>query len=294
MDTVGLGLAQIECVPLDVEANVAVTTAAVEAAAAGGADIVVLPELAASGYVLDATALRPVAESATAPGPALSAWSRSAAAHRVTVVGGFAEVTDGQLYNSAVVIGPDGAIAGLYRKLHLFGAERGTFTPGDTGLPIIDVDGLRLGVVICYDLRFPEVLRILALRGASVVAVPTAWVRGFDAESTETNESRVGQVDGVLVQANLNGVFVGCADQVGVSGPHMFLGRSVVADPFGRPVAGPLDARAPEVSVVRLGLGCVAAARDRGSGIRPLQDRRTDVYDEVLGYREQVHLIATV
>ncbi|MGH8962996.1 MAG: carbon-nitrogen hydrolase family protein [Jatrophihabitantaceae bacterium] len=293
MDTVGFGLAQLECTPLDVEANVALTTAAIESAVAGGADVVVLPELAASGYLLDGAALRPVAESVAAPGPVLSAWSRAAAAHGVTVVGGFAEVTDGELYNSAAVIGPDGAIAGLYRKLHLFGAERGVFTPGDTGLPIIELDGLRLGVLICYDLRFPEALRILALRGANVVAVPTAWVRGFDAEPAQGSESRVGQVDGALVQANLNGVFVGCADQVGSSGPHTFLGRSVLADPFGRPLVGPLDARTPDVTVAQLDLGAVVAARNRGSGVRPIRDRRTDVYDELLGYREPVHLIAS-
>jgi len=290
MTTIGLGLAQIECSTLDVAVNVARTTEAIAAAAAAGAEIVVLPELVASGYVLDRSALIEVAESVDMPGPGLAAWSRCAKRHGVTVVGGFPEYAGGRLYNSAIVIGPDGQTAGLYRKLHLFGAERGIFTPGDTGLPIIDIGGLRLGVLICYDLRFPEALRILALRGADVVAVPTAWVAGFDAAAPAVIEPRIGQIDAAMVQANLNGVFVGCADQVGATNEHTFLGRSLLADPFGRAVIEPLDARRPDIAVARIDLATVAAAKDRGSGIRPLEDRRTDVYDDVLGYREAIHL----
>jgi predicted amidohydrolase len=286
MATLGLGLAQLECAPLDVSENVARTSDAIAKAAADGAELVVLPELAACGYVLDADALRPLAESPHSPGPALSAWSECAARHRVSVVGGFCEAAGGRLYNSAIVIGPDGSVAGLYRKLHVFGIERDVFAPGDCGLPIIDLGGLRLGVLICYDLRFPEAMRILALRGADLIAVPTAWVIGFDAEPPDPATTRIGQVDAALVQANLNGVFVGCADQVGHTDAHSFLGRSLAADPFGRVLIGPLDPCRAEVAEPRVDLDSRDAAADRGGGIRPLHDRRTDVYDETLGYRE--------
>lgn len=283
MSRLGIGIAQVVCSPLDVAANVATTTSAVRSAAEGGAQLVVLPELAATGYVLDRDALLGWAESPSAPGPALSAWSAVAAEFCVAVVGGFAEREGDRLYNSVAVIGPDGRIAGTYRKLHLFGAERNAFAPGDVGLPVFEIAGLRLGVVVCYDLRFPEAVRILALRDVDLVAVPTAWVAGFDAVTSPT--ANIGQVDGALVQGNLNSVFLACADQVGSAPPFTFLGRSVVVDPYGQPALGPLDPVAPDVVVVQIDTNDVRKARHRGPGISPLEDRRIDVYGEFLGYR---------
>lgn len=284
MTRLGIGIGQLVCAPLDVAANVATTTAALRAAAARGARLVVLPELAATGYVLDREGLSARAESVAAPGPALSTWSAAARALGITVVGGFAESDGDRLFNSVAVIGPDGVVAGTYRKLHLFGRERDVFTPGDAGLPIFEVGGLRLGVVVCYDLRFPEAVRILALRDVDLVAVPTAWVAGFDAVTSPT--ASIGQVDGALVQGNLSSVFLACADQVGEAAPFTFLGRSVVVDPYGRAVVGPLDAVAEDVVVVEIDTDDVRRARHRGPGISPLEDRRTDVYGELLGYRD--------
>lgn len=288
MPRLGLAVAQIECAPLDVAENIARTTAALRSAAADGADLVVLPELVATGYVLDRAALFERAESTAEPGPVLSAWAREARALGVTVVGGYAERAGERLFNSVAVIGPDGALAGSYRKLHLFGQERHVFAPGDLGLPVIEVAGLRLGVVVCYDLRFPEAVRILALRGVDLVAVPTAWVSGFDAPgspaTSASSTDRIGQVDGAVVQANLNSVFLACADQVGTAEPFTFLGRSVVVDPYGHLLLGPFDAATARVSVAVIDTATVRAARHRGPGISPLADRRIDVYGELLGY----------
>jgi N-carbamoylputrescine amidase len=279
----GIGVAQIRCQPLDVPANIDTTTAAIRTAAAHGAQLVVLPELASTGYVLDRDQLLARAEPADAAGAVTTAWAEAARECRVTVVGGLAERSGAVLYNSVVVLGPGGDIVGCYRKLHLFGREREVFAPGDLGLPVIELDGLRLGILVCYDLRFPEALRILAVRGVDVVAVPTAWVSGFDAAAGPND--RIGQVDGALVQANLSSVFVACADQVGSAPPFAFLGRSLVVDPYGRPVLGPLSPVDPSVSVVQVDLDEVPAARNRGPGISPLADRRTDVYGELLGYQ---------
>ncbi len=243
-----------------------------------------LPELAATGYVLDRDALLDRAESTQAPGPVLSAWCAAARECGTVVVGGFAEMDGDRLFNSVAVIGPDGRIAGTYRKLHLFGRERDVFTPGDHGLPVFEVAGLRLGVVVCYDLRFPEAVRILALRDVDLVAVPTAWVAGFDKATSPTGS--IGQVDGALVQGNLNSVFLACADQVGEAEPYTFLGRSVLVDPYGRATVGPLDPVAEDLVVVEIDTDDVRRARHRGPGISPLEDRRTDVYGELLGYRD--------
>jgi predicted amidohydrolase len=272
--------AQLAAVPLDPAANAAAGSGAIASAAGAGARLVVLPELLSGGYVLDAAALAGVAESVAEPGTCLRAWSEAAARHGVTVVAGFAESDGGRLFNSAVVIDRTGRIAGVYRKLHLFGGERDVFAPGDRGLPVFTVDGLRIGVLICYDLRFPEAMRILAVRGAQVIAVPTAWVRGFD---HARHGDRVPQVDGALVQANLNQVAVACAGQWGEREPHSFLGRSLVADPYGLPAAGPLGATGDGLAIAPLDLGAMARARTRAVG-NPAGDRRTDVYAADLGY----------
>jgi predicted amidohydrolase len=277
-----IGLAQLALAPLDVEENVARTVAAVEEAAAAGAELVVLPELASTGYVLDHPMLLPHAEQVGAPGLALSAWSACAARLGVTVVGGFAERVGDRLYNAAAVFGPDGVLAGHYRKLHLFAGEGGVFEPGDLGLPVVEVAGLRVGVLICYDLRFPEALRILAVDGADVVAVPTAWVGGFDRDRAPFAD--IGQVRTVRVLANLNATPVACASQVGSTGIFEFLGSSVLVDAFGGDVAPPAERDVARVVVVDLDRDQLRLARDRGDGMSPLQQRRTDVYDERLGY----------
>lgn len=287
MSVTRIGLAQLDIAALDVEGNVAASVVAAEEAVAAGASVVVLPELASSGYVLDSTLLQDTAEDTDDPGPALAAWSACAGRLGATIVAGFPERSGDRLYNAAAVFGPDGTLAGVYRKLHLFAGEVGVFSPGDRGLPVFEVGGLRLGVLICYDLRFPETLRIHAVRGVDLVAVPTAWVGGFDTEADP--EADIGQVRTVRVLANLSATPVACASQVGQTGPFSFLGSSLTVDPFGRDVAGPADRRRPGVLLAELDSALVRLARDRGEGISPLTQRRTDVYGELLGYPDAPH-----
>lgn len=284
MNTIRIGLAQLALAALDVEQNVQRTVSAVEEAAAAGATLVVLPELASTGYVLDYDGLLPVSESVDEPGPALSAWSACAARLGVGVIGGFAERDGDRLYNSAIAFDSSGGVVGHYRKLHLFAGEADVFLPGDLGLPVCYIDGLRVGLLICYDLRFPESTRILAVEKVDLIAVPTAWVGGFDQTGTEDSLA-IGQVRTVRVLSNLNGTPVACASQVGQTGPFSFLGSSVVVDPFGNDVSPPMSRLDEEVSVVHLDRNLLARARDRGDGIAPLRQRRTDVYGEQLGYR---------
>jgi predicted amidohydrolase len=125
-------------------------------------------------------------------------------------------------------------------------------------------------------------MRILALRGAELIAVPTAWVAGFDRVVPE--HGRIAQVDGAIVQANLNQVYVACADQVGTSGRTAFLGRSVAVGPYGDILAGPLSPTDEDLTTITVDAVEVERARHRGPGIDPLENRRTDVYDAYLGY----------
>jgi predicted amidohydrolase len=150
------------------EANLArIARAAAEQATA---DLLVVPELAVSGPVADRATAERVAE--PIPGPATERLRRIAAAQSLHIVAGLVERDGDGLFNSAVVVGPDG-VAGIYRKLHLDALDRRWATPGDRGLPTFDLPLCRLGVLIGYDAHFPEASRCLALDGADLIACPS-------------------------------------------------------------------------------------------------------------------------
>lgn len=259
--------------------NRAVTVDAARGAFAKGASLVVLPELIVPAYDLRPEVIGTGAE--PLDGETVSAWSEVARECGGYIAGGFAERDGDSLYNSAVLVGPNG-VELHYRKLHLFAAEKGVFTPGDRGLDVVDTELGRIGLCVCYDLRFVETLRVLGLRGAELVCVPTAWLPGFDTQRWDADgfcpQARI-----ALMQANLNGLFVACASQPGVPEQPDFLGSSIVADPRGACVLGPLPGEQEQVAMVDVDLGAVAASADRGDGILPRADRRTDVYRLAIG-----------
>lgn len=158
----------------DLEGNRARADAAIEQAAATGATIVVLPELATSGYAfMDADQARALAE--PVPGPSTDHWHELAERLDVTVIGGICEDGgDGALFNTAAVVNRDGVRA-IYRKVHLWDREKLVFTPGDQPPPVLDVDGHLVAVMICYDLEFPEWVRLPALAGAQLLCAPANW-----------------------------------------------------------------------------------------------------------------------
>ena len=287
MSRIGIGIAQLACAPLDVAANVATTTAALRAAAGRGARLVVLPELAATGYVLDrAAAAGPGGEHAgpraralrlVARRPASTASSSSAASPSATGTGCTTR------WPSST---PDGEIAGTYRKLHLFGRERDVFAPGRPRPA--RVRGRRPAPGRGGLLR-PPLPRGGAHPGAARRRPRRrARPRGWPASTQVTSPTEsIGQVDGALVQGNLNSVFLACADQVGAAGAvHLPrpLARRRPLRPRGGRAPGPRSPRT--VVVVEIDPADARAARHRGPGISPLDDRRTDVYGDLLGYRE--------
>jgi predicted amidohydrolase len=239
-----------------------------------GARLVVLPELAVPWYTVNPEEVAAHAEPLW--GPTVDAWTAAAANHSGLIIGGFCERDGSDFYNTAVVVDQAGVI-GHYRKLHLFADEKKCFTPGDRGLPVVETPLGRLGLCICYDLRFVEVVRVLALSGAELICVPSAWITGFDAKRWDPG-GFCPQAHWAVLQANLNQVFIACASQVGEHSGFEFLGSSVVVDSFGRVVAGPLSGTADEQHVVDVDLDDVRRAQTRGSLIRPRDDRRTDVY----------------
>ena len=269
-----IGLAQMLSRPEAAEAN---RKAGVDAAASlfeQGADIVVVPEMAVPWYTTDRKALEPLAE--PLDGPTVTAWQEQAVRHEGLVVGGLCERSGDSIYNSAVAVDTSGVIA-HYRKLHLFDVEKHCFAPGDAGLTVVETAYGTIGLCICYDLRFVEVVRVLALRGADLICVPTAWVRGFDRRQYAEGEL-IAHAEGALVQANLSQVFIACTSQVGAGDGVELLGSSVVADPYGRMAGGPLSTVREQLEIVDVDLSEARRAQARSELIRPRADRRTDVY----------------
>lgn len=244
-----------------------------------GADIVVLPELCVPGYSTDDKLIRHAAEPLL--GPTVQAWTELARERDALICGGFAEAHGDQLFNTAVLVGGNGILL-HYRKLHPFAQENTLFSPGDKGLAVVKVPWGRVGICVCYDLRFVEVVRGLALKGADLICVPTAWVKGFDQELWDEN-GLCPQAHGALLQANLSQVYIACASQVGTSGTWQFLGSSVLASPFGKIVSGPLSGASPEVAVAKVDLEDLDRALHRGEHIAPREERRVDVYGVRIG-----------
>ena len=170
-----IAVAQLAIAVGEPDANRQAAAAAVAEAAAAGARLVVLPELCDSGYVFEgADEARGLATSA-AGNVTLRQWRSLADAHRLVIVGGFCELgADGRLYNSAAVVDASGTRA-VYRKAHLWDKEKLVFTPGDAPPPVVDTEVGRVAVLVCYDLEFPEWVRLAALDGADLVAAPVNW-----------------------------------------------------------------------------------------------------------------------
>ncbi|HXR13547.1 MAG TPA: carbon-nitrogen hydrolase family protein [Solirubrobacteraceae bacterium] len=255
----------------DREANLVNADRLVRDASARGARLVVLPEkwpLLGSGPQLRAGA-EPI------DGPAMS-WARACARELALelVAGSFTELTaDGRRQNTSLHIGPDGEIRAVYRKIHMFDVtvdgleyrESEHEEPGEEIVVSRTDDGLELGMTICYDLRFPELYRILALRGARVLVVPAAFTLATTRDHWEAL---------LRARAIENQAFVIAANQIGENEPGRFSGgRSMIVDPWGVVLAQATDAVG--VIVADLDLGRLEAIR---SSLPSLANRRAGVY----------------
>ena len=192
-----------------------------------GVQLLVMPELFLTGYNIGADALRAAAEAVD--GPSAQAVSGIARRHRIALLYGYPELGEhGRLYNSALLIGADGARLANHRKLHLFGdMERAVFTPGDAPWTLADVNGVRVGVLICYDVEFPEMVRGLALRGADLVGVPTALMQPYDFVARVL----------VLARAYESQVYLAYANRCGREHDLHYVGESCIVSPEGTELA---------------------------------------------------------
>lgn len=209
----------MDCKLGDVPANLARIEERLRAAAGGGAKLVIFPECALTGYAFDSKEEAwPYAELRTGSSmAALSRWCRDLNVY--AVVGGLERDGDG-LFNIAALIGP-GEVIAFYRKIHLpfLGVDRFT-TPGDQPFSVQEIDGLQIGMSICYDGSFPESTRILMLLGADLVVLPTNWPAG--AESTIRH----------LVQCRAleNNVYYAAVNRVGSEKKTRYIGQSRIVN----------------------------------------------------------------
>lgn len=246
--------------------NLLTVTAALRGAKA---DLIVLPELAFTGYYFrDRAEAHRLAEDPD-DSPVFEALKALCREQRFHIVTGFAERRGERCYNSAALIGPDGLIH-VYRKLHLFHEERYWFDPGDVPLKVLSIHGARIGIMVCYDWAFPEVVRALALQGADIICQPANLVLSFCQSA-------------MLTRCLENHVYAITANRYGTDsrpqGKLKFTGRSQIAGPGGKCLHRALSQR-NELHVMEID---PAHARDKH--ITPLSDlfadRRPEWYGEL-------------
>jgi N-carbamoylputrescine amidase len=279
------------------EANFASSVGHIREAARLGANIVCLPELFRTQYFCQREDLRLFDLAEPIPGPSTAKLAEVARELKVAIIASFFERRAPGLYhNTAVTLNADGAIAGVYRKMHIpddpLYHEKYYFTPGDLGFRAVDTAFGRVGALVCWDQWYPEAARLTALQGAEVLFYPTA-IGWHPAEKAEFGAAQVDAWQTIQrAHAIANGVYVASVNRVGlehgeVKLPHgdvagnrvegkgiEFWGGSFLADPFGRVIAK-ASQDADEILIGEIDLGLIEETRRNWPFLR---DRRIDAY----------------
>jgi predicted amidohydrolase len=222
MNTLHLALLQCEAVPGNVPLNLQRLDQACKQAAAAGAHVLVTPEMFLTGYKIGGTAAAALAESPG--GDRTMAIADIAQRHGVAVVFGHPERDCGGITNTCVCVDGQGRVLGRYRKTHLFGdLDRGMFVAGKGDGRPFELHGWSIGMLICYDVEFPENTRRLALQGADLIVVPTANMEGYDFVAQHL----------VPTRAYENQVFIAYANYCGQEADIAYNGLSCVVAPDG-------------------------------------------------------------
>ena len=281
-----IGLVQSAC-SLDPNENLAKTEWKIREAAAAGAQIICLEELFRSQYFCREENHDFFALAESIPGPTTAALGKLARELKVVVIASLFERRAAGLYhNTAVVLGTDGEITGMYRKMHIpddpLYFEKFYFTPGDLGFLNFDTPFGRIGVLVCWDQWYPEGARLSSLGGANILFYPTAigWHPAEKAQYGAVQRDAWQTIQ--RGHAIANGIYVAAVNRVGFEGPREsgieFWGSSFVADPFGQVIA--------QASVDReeiLLAECDPARQEQVRQHWPfLRDRRVDAYAPIV------------
>jgi predicted amidohydrolase len=228
-----------------------------------GLRLLVLPELSNSGYRFRTKKEARAAAEPLSDSPFLRFLETQCRRHRLHIVSGLNERAGARIYNTSVVVGPEGLI-GRYRKVHLFADEKDYFTPGNLGFPVFSVGKWKIGMLICFDWIFPEAWRALALAGADLIAHPSNLVLPGLCQRA------------IPVHAVTNRVYIVTANRTGTERDLAFTGRSLIADPAGEVVVS-ASARGEELGVAVVDLSRARRKRvTRRNDV--LGDRRPETY----------------
>jgi predicted amidohydrolase len=260
----------------NLKANALAVEQRVTAAADAGAGLIVLPELATTGYVFETREEAYAHAEAVPDGPTVELFARIAAARNVYIVGCVAELDGVKLYDTAVLVGPEGYI-GRYRKTHLWNTEKLWFTPGNEGFSVFDTKIGRIGLLVCWDIWFPETARIVAQLGADIICIPTGWVWTPPPLYDASGVCMAAYL--TITAAHANNVFIATADRIGQERGAGFMGNSLIAGP-------------DEDTIIYADVDLTAArTAPIWNQLNDLhRDRRTDLYDQMLGYSDRAPL----
>ena len=265
---------QMDVTLADVPGNLEKMIAIIGKTRSAGAELTIFPECALTGYCFTSIEeARPYAE--TIPGPSVERMAKVCAELGVWVVFGMLEKDAGRVFNALAFVGPNGLIAS-YRKIHLPYLGVDMYTDfGDRPFAVQEINGVRVGMNICYDGGFPESGRCLALMGADLIVLPTNWPPGAEAAADFAINTR----------AMENTVYYAAADRVGVERGVSFIGKSKICDPLGKTLAF-ADHTNEEILYADID---VARSRNkhliRKAGVNEVNriaDRRPEMYDKLV------------
>ena len=251
-----------------VQGNLTLLAKTAQRARSAGADLLITPELFLTGYAIGAAEVARLAE--PQGGAALATVAAIAKATGIAIILGYPERADAAIFNAAIAFDATGQQIGHYRKTHLFGSlDRAQFSPGQTPSTLFELNGYRIGLLICYDVEFPENVRHLALLGADLVIVPTALMQPYDVIAKTI----------VPARACENQIFAAYVNRCGIEASFDYCGLSCVVGPDGQDLAR--AGRGQSLILADIDLAALHRSREHNTY---LQDRRPEQY---LGLTEQ-------
>lgn len=269
------------------ETNLLRSLALAQEAVEGGANLVVLPELSNAGYFFSSRQDAFEHAESVPDGRSVQAWIDFARQQQVFLVAGLAEREGMRLFNTGVLVGPDGFI-GKYRKAHLWNLEKLWFTPGDVGFPVFETSIGRIGLLICWDIWFPEVPRILSQQGADIICSLNNWVWTPPPLFDDAGKCMASYL--TMTAAHVNNVFIAAASRIGEERGARYLGCSLIAGTNGWPIGAVASADQQEILFADIDLTSSRSAAIWNNLNDLHRDRRADLYDPMLGYTQHPSL----
>ncbi len=261
-DTFKLALAQHESTPADIDTSLSRIATDALNAAEQGCQLLLLPEASLTGYNNPVPSMRTVAQ--PAQGESARAIATICQNYQLAIAYGFAELDNNDVFNSVQLIDKHGDVKALYRKTHLWGdSDRARFRPGTDLHQVFELDGWKLGFLICYDIEFPENVRRLALEGAELLLVPTALMSPWTMIANKLVPVRALENQLYVAYANL------CGSEFGVE----YIGHSCIVGPDGTELSR--ASTSPQLLSAQLQKGAIADARQ---ALPYHQDRRPALY----------------